>query len=70
VHQALAGCLFILVENILPRKRSSLTPSTAQRRTHTHENNTSAIFVLPGQKNGIRHLNLLESLAADGDLKP
>ena len=42
VHQALAGCLFILVENILPRKRSSLTPSTAQRRTHTHENNTSA----------------------------
>ena len=42
VHQALAGCLFILVENILPRKRSSLTPSTTQRRTHTHENNTSA----------------------------
>ncbi|MBW3091129.1 S-layer homology domain-containing protein [Bifidobacterium miconisargentati] len=33
-----------MVENILPRKRSSLTPSTAQRRTHTHENNTSALF--------------------------
>ena len=26
VHQALCGCLFILVENILPGKRSSLTP--------------------------------------------
>ena len=32
VHQALCGCLFILVENILPGKRSSLTPSTTQRR--------------------------------------
>ena len=42
VHQALCGCLFILVENILPGKRSSLTPSTTQRRTLTHENNTSA----------------------------
>ena len=30
--QALCGCLFILVENILPGKRSSLTPSTTQRR--------------------------------------
>ena len=28
--------------NILPRKRSSLTPTTAQRRTHTHENSNSA----------------------------
>lgn len=44
VHRALCGCLFILVENILPKKRSSLTPSTTQRRTLTHENNTSAIF--------------------------
>ena len=32
VHQALCGCLFILVENILPGKRSSLTPPTTQRR--------------------------------------
>ena len=45
VHRALCGCLFILVENILPGKRSSLTPSTTQRRTLTHENNTSATFL-------------------------
>ena len=44
VHRALCGCLFILVENILPGKRSSLTPSTAQRRTHTHQNSNSAIL--------------------------
>ena len=44
VHQALCGCLFILVENILPGKRSSLTPSTTQRRNPTHENSNSAIF--------------------------
>ena len=25
---------------------------------------------LPDQKNGIRHLNLMEFLAADGDLEP
>lgn len=32
VHQALCGCLFILVENILSGKRSSITPpSTTQR---------------------------------------
>lgn len=42
VHQALCGCLFILVENILPGKRSSLTPSTTQRRNPTHENSNSA----------------------------
>ncbi|VTX79385.1 Uncharacterised protein [Bifidobacterium longum] len=44
VHQALCGCLFILVENILPGKRSSLTPSTTQRRNPTHENSNSAII--------------------------
>lgn len=44
VHQALCGCLFILVENILPGKRSSLTPSTTQRRNLTHENSNSAII--------------------------
>ena len=43
VHQALCGCLFILVENILPGKRSPLTPSTAQRRTTTHKNSNSAL---------------------------
>ena len=32
VHQALCGCLLILVENILPKKRSSPTPPTTQRR--------------------------------------
>lgn len=44
VHRALFGCLFILVENILPGKRPfpySLA-STTQRRTHTHENSESA----------------------------
>lgn len=44
VHQALCGCLFILTENILPKKRSSLTPSTTQRRNPTHENSNSAHF--------------------------
>ena len=42
VHQALCGCLFILVENILPGKRSSLTGSTPQPRTTTHKNSNSA----------------------------
>ena len=42
VHQALFGCCFSRSMNILPRKRSSLTPTTAQRRTHTHENSNSA----------------------------
>ena len=42
VHQALFGCCFSWSMNILPRKRSSLTPTTAQRRTHTHENSNSA----------------------------
>ena len=42
VHRALCGCLFILAENILPGKRSSLTPSTTQRRNPTHENSNSA----------------------------
>ena len=46
VHQALCGCLFILVENILPGKRSSLTPSTTQRRNPTHENSNSAFNIL------------------------
>ena len=32
VHQALCGCLLILVGNILPKKRSSPTPPTTQRR--------------------------------------
>ena len=44
VHQALCGCLFILVENILPGKRSSLTPPTTQRRNPTHENSNSTII--------------------------
>ncbi|WP_223849881.1 hypothetical protein, partial [Bifidobacterium vespertilionis] len=42
VHQALCGCVFILVENILPGKRSSLTASTPQPRTTTHENSSRA----------------------------
>ena len=33
VHQALCGCLLILVENILPKKRSSLTPPTTNGET-------------------------------------
>ena len=44
VHQALCGCVFLSVENILPKKRSSLTPTTTQRRTHTHKNSNSAIY--------------------------
>ncbi|MCH9277020.1 hypothetical protein JS533_012220, partial [Bifidobacterium amazonense] len=45
-HQALFGCCFSWSLNILPRKRFSLTPSTTQQRTHTHENSNSAIYVL------------------------
>ena len=55
VHQALCGCLLILVENILPKKRSSLTPPTTQRRNPTHENSNSAQFshlLFPSNKNG------------------
>ncbi|MDU2402025.1 MAG: hypothetical protein E7D39_00410, partial [Bifidobacterium longum] len=37
------GCVFLSVENILPKKRSSLTPTTTQRRTHTHKNSNSAV---------------------------
>ena len=33
VHQAFCGCLLILVENILPKKRSSLTPPTTNGET-------------------------------------
>ncbi|MFB1412517.1 hypothetical protein, partial [Bifidobacterium sp. 2450] len=44
VHQTLCGCVFLSVENILPKKRSSLTPTTTQRRTHTHKNSNSAIY--------------------------
>ena len=36
VHQALCGCLFILVENILPGKRSSLTPPPNTSTTNHH----------------------------------
>ena len=43
VHQALCGCVFLSVENILPKKRSSLTPTTTQRRTTTHKNSNSAV---------------------------
>ena len=43
VHQALFGCVFSWSLNILPKKRSSLTPTTVQQRTTTHENNTSAL---------------------------
>ena len=42
VRQALAGCVFSWAMNILPKKRSSLTPTTVQQRTTTHENNNSA----------------------------
>ena len=47
VHQVLCGCLFILVGNILPAKRSSLTPTTAQERTHTHKDSNSANSIVP-----------------------
>ena len=46
VHQTLCGCLFLSVENILPKKRSSLTPTTTQQRTTTHKNSNSALKVL------------------------
>ena len=42
VRRALFGCCFSWSMNILPGKRSSLTPTTAQRRTHTHENSRRA----------------------------
>ena len=45
-HQALFGCVFSWSLNILPKKRSSLTPTTVQQRTTTHENNTRAIYIL------------------------
>ena len=44
VHQTLCGCCFSRSMNILPKKRSSLTPTTTQRRTHTHKNSNSAIY--------------------------
>ena len=51
----LLGSTFFLVENILPKKRSSLTPPTAQRRNPTHENSNSAQsshLLFPSNKNG------------------
>lgn len=44
VDQELFGCVFILVENILPG-HSSLTSSTPQPQTTTHENSNSTHFM-------------------------
>ena len=55
VHQALFGCVFSWSLNILPKKRSSLTPPTTQRRNPTHENSNSAQLshlLFPSNKNG------------------
>ena len=71
VHQALCGCLFILAENILPGKRSSSTPTTAQRRTHTHKNNRSAEVVGVAHTDVTRFLFRISShLIGDAEQKP
>lgn len=52
IRRFLSGS-FILVENILPRKRPFLTPTTAQQRTATHENSNSAQIDLVPSDNAV-----------------
>lgn len=52
IRRFLSGS-FILVENILPRKRPFHTPTTAQQRTATHENSNSAQIDLVPSDNAV-----------------
>lgn len=52
IRRFLSGS-FILVENILPRKRPFHTPTMAQQRTATHENSNSAQIDLVPSDNAV-----------------